>query len=233
MRKFTCLVVVTALAACGGSGKTFVGGVTADPDLAGVFTGVDADNVSVVKAASGNGFSYGFTGNVDATIVGNSGGSASGDRGQFTIAGLLPDVDVGAPITAGTASFTGEYALVTYTGYAQSPSVGTWTREDFDGAMTATVRLDTSQSDDVSRFDELKLDARSDDGRIVIDDVVIADSLGGLGRSATQPISMEIDGQQVSPRMDMVVGQAGIAAAIAGETGDVLYAGGFVLDADD
>jgi hypothetical protein len=240
-----CGVALIALSACigTGSGRAYLGGVIEEADSDGNFEGVPAADTQIVRDGV-NGFAFGFSRGLDATVVGGSFGAASGDTGNFGVAGILPGYDVGEPILSGSASLSGEYAFTMVTGYSRSSNANNWDEEVFSGPMTATISFDRHETDlsdpddpsteglvDVYQNDMI-LAGQSADGNLVIEESRIFDLLHD--DDPTEPtyvseLNLTLNGQSFSPRNELIAGEDGVVAAFAGSNEDSIVAGGFVL----
>lgn len=239
MQRVLVGLCILLLAACGGTGRQYIGATFVEPDVNGAIAGIDPERLTIVSDASANGYVYGLSGIVDPLVVGNSGRASAGDTAAYAVAGLLPTIDVGAPITFGSVSFTGEYQLVASQGYARTPNPNAWTSETFSGAMTATISIDREEFDANTFIANMRLNAVSDDGRLVFDNAIVFD-LANNRRPANEPFSfgggsgiVTYDDEEIGIRGEMAVGREAGVAAFTGQNDRTLIAGGFLLGANN
>ena len=234
-------IAAAGLAACGGGGsKAFVGVTDITVDASGAVAGVSGQSLAILDSDAGS-FAHGFLQGVDATVIGNSGGSASGDTGSFAVSGIVDDYNVGSAYVSGTASYSGAYAMTVVSGYERSANPANWEQETFSGTFDARIELHTAltSANDPGHghshdFDVVELFGTSDDGRISFDEVVIYSPT-----PPAQPSTLihrfeggeaNLGGDPVPLRGQVAFGSDGMIASFQGQDAENLVAGGFGLD---
>lgn len=216
-----CVVIAAALtlAGCeqgGFSGQfgntdtttTPYGAVTATPTAAGSFAGVADADTTVVRDANGNGYAFAYA-NVDAATYGDT-TVASGTRGQYAIAGVLPNTALGTMPTTGSALMTGTYNLVVVSGASTSNDPANWTVTRPTGTVSATIDFSTG-----------KLAGTSGDGNLTISNPA--------GTKFTNGFAGDVSYLGTAGSFAGVLGPNDAVAAMTGQDSSRFYAGGFAI----
>ncbi|MEL6572892.1 MAG: hypothetical protein AAFQ64_14600 [Pseudomonadota bacterium] len=233
-----CFAACTALSACGGTGREFVGAIEVDVEETGAVVGLDTAPLSTVSSDVG-GFAFGLVSDVDATAFNVNFGQSDGDLASFVVSGVLPEPNVGLAIGGGVATYTGQYAMEVIKGHEDTPNANAWDRESFGGAVTVVVDLheEGSHLGDPAHghsheADEIRMSLAADDGHLVFDDVILFE-LQFPAQPMTGPFDVSggtavIDDVEVSLTSQVYAGQDGVVGAFQGEGPNTLVAGGFV-----
>lgn len=192
-----------------GDGTTpLYGAVTATPTAAGSFAGVADANTTVIRDAKGNGYSFAYA-EADAATYGDT-AAASGARGQFAIAGLLPGTTFGTTPASGSALMSGSYDMVVISGANGSDDPSDWTVTRPSGTVTATIDFSTG-----------KLSGTSADGSLTL--------ARPTGTGFTNGFTGTVSYLGTPGTFAGTLGADNAAAVMTGQDSDRFYAGGFAI----